>query len=245
MPRMTPFVKGMLIASVVGLLAYLGLKSAGFNLAAVLGFVPARVLDLWLWQPFTYVLLHGSLLHLLFNGLILWSLGSELEAGWGTKLFGVYWVVCGLGAALTYGIFSVIGIGPGPVEPVIGSSGAVYGLLAAYGILYGDRPLYFFMLFPMPARYFVLVLGGVELISSVFYSNAGVAHLAHLGGMITGVVFLAALARWRQRMRGDLVRDRQRQDRQQRLQKSGHLKLVQGKGGRNDDDGGPASGRWN
>ncbi|NUM88676.1 MAG: rhomboid family intramembrane serine protease, partial [Bdellovibrionales bacterium] len=110
--------------------------------------------------------------------------------------------------------------------------------------LYGDRPLYFFMLFPMPARWFVLLLGGIELVSSMFYSNAGVAHLAHLGGMLTGVVFLAALARWRQRMRSDLVRDRQRQERQQRLQKAGHLKLVRGREGGNDDDG-PAGGRWN
>lgn len=240
MPRLTKAVKALLIASVAVFVLQLALEAAGIQLSAILGFVPLRLLSGWIWQPFTYAFLHGGLFHLLFNLLILWSVGSELESIWGSVTFLLFFFTCVLGAAFTYGIFSLVGIGPGPAFPVIGSSGAVYGLLLAYGILFGERVMYFFMIFPMQARYFVFVLGGVELISSVFYGKDGVAHLAHLGGMIFGFLFLLALAAWRRRTKDGFRAEKEQKERQRRLQRASHLKLVRGE---EDEDKGPK--HWN
>lgn len=236
-PKATPVVKIVLILSTAIFLTQLIAESFfQLQLANYLGFVPAKLLDGWLWQPITYAFLHAGLFHALFNFLILWSVGSEIEGLWGSKTFLGFFFVCSVGAALTYGIFALIGIGPGAYSPVIGSSGVVYGLLLAYGILFGDRLMYFFMLFPMPAKYFVALLGAVELISSVFYGKDGVAHLAHVGGMIFGFLFMMAMAAWRQRSKEENVELR---NRQKRLKKASHLRLVPGE----DDDEDPKT--WN
>ena len=226
MPRLTPVVKVLLLLCAALFVLSLALEASGFSLSAILGFVPGKLLQGWIWQPFTYAFLHAGVFHILFNLLVLWSIGSELEALWGSVNFIAYFFTCTVGAALCYGFFSVLGIGPGPMSPVVGSSGAVYGLLLAYGILFGNRVMYFFMLFPMPAKYFVMVLGAVELVSSVFYSKSGIAHLAHLGGMVSGFVFLVAMAAWRRRAKEGFHKDQERQERQRRMQRASHLKLV-------------------
>jgi membrane associated rhomboid family serine protease len=243
-PKITPLVKGYLIAAVTLFLLTLGLEQwAAFSLSELFGFRPIALLSGWVWQPVTYAFLHSGLLHLMFNLLIVWSIGSELEALWGSKTFLGFSLVCCLGAALFYGVFSILGIGPGPTVPVVGSSGVVYGYLLAFGILFGDRTMYFFMLFPMPARYFVAILGAVELVSSIFYGKSGVAHLAHLGGMVFGFAFMAAMAQWRQRQRHDVQEARANSERQKRIKKSaGHLKLVRGE----EEEGGDSGPKhWN
>lgn len=239
-PPITPVVKVFLILCVALFLVQASLEQfAGISLSPTLGFVPARLLNGWIWQLFTYSFLHGSLFHVLFNLLVVWTVGSELESLWGARTFLAFYAVCALGAALTHGVFSLVGIGPGAFAPVIGSSGVVYGLLLAYGILFGDRQMYFFMLFPMPARYFVMVLGAVELVSSVFSGRDGVAHLAHLGGMATGFAFLIGMAAWRKRQKLQSARDFVASERKKRLKKAGHLRLVDGQ----EEDEEPKS--WN
>lgn len=235
-PPLTPVVKGLLIVTTAFFLLNTGLETfANSSLQGSLGFVPARLAQGWIWQLFTYPLLHAGLFHLLFNLLVVWTVGGELERLWHARTFAGFLVVCSMGAALTYGIFSLLGIGPGPEVPVVGSSGVVYGLLLAYGILFGDRMMYFFLLFPMQARYFVMLLGGVELVSSVFYSRSGVAHLAHLGGMAAGFLFLIAMAAWRKREKQRAAKDFVSAERKKRLKKAGHLRLVDG-GDEDDDD---------
>lgn len=235
-PPVTPVVKGLLIATVVLFLLQMALEQfAGFSLSPVLGFVPARLLSGWIFQLFTYAFLHASMFHVLFNLLIVWTVGSDLERLWGSKTFLAYFAVCAVGAALTHGIFSLAGIGQGAMAPVVGSSGVVYGLLLAYGILFGDRVMYFFMLFPMQARYFVMLLGGIELISSVFSNRDGVSHLAHLGGMVAGFACLAGMAQWRKRQRFEAAKDHVSQERKKRLKKAGHLRLVPGQEDGDDD----------
>jgi membrane associated rhomboid family serine protease len=221
MPQMGPVVKTILIVCAVLFLGQLVLQSAfDINLSLYLGFVPARLVDFWLWQPFTYCFLHAGPIHLLFNLLVIWSMGSELEIRWGSRAFLLYFFASALGGAILYGLFAWLGIAAlGSNYPVIGSSAAVYGLLMAYGLLFGDRILYFFLLFPMPAKYFVLILGGMELISSLFYSNSGIAHMAHLGGMITGFFVLLAMAAWNRRSKNEGGKKR-------KLRKSSHLRLV-------------------
>ncbi|MGZ3694546.1 MAG: rhomboid family intramembrane serine protease [Bdellovibrionota bacterium] len=227
-PRMTPVVRVLLIISAAVFLAQLALETgAGIQLSNILGFVPARLLNGWIWQLVTYAFLHSGLFHLLFNLLVIWTVGAELEGLWGAKTFSAYCLVATLGGAITYGVFSLVGLGGGPYVPMVGSSGVVYGLLLAYGILFGERTMYFFMLFPMPAKYFVLLLGAIELISSVFYSRDGVAHTAHLGGFVFGFLFLMAMAQWRQRAKRQNEGGGGR-ERKKRLKKSNHLRLIHG-----------------
>ncbi len=241
-PPITPAVKGLLILSGALFILQLSLEQFwGFSLTPILGFVPARLPHGWFWQLLTYSFLHASMFHVLFNLLVVWTVGSELESLWGIRTFLAFYVVCAVGAALTHGVFSLLGIGPDAYTPVIGSSGVVYGLLLAYGILFGDRMMYFFLLFPMQARYFVLLLGGVELVSSVFSGkDGGVSHLAHLGGMVTGFGFLAAMAAWRKQQRLQLAKEHVSRERKKRLKKAGHLRLIPGS---EDDDDDPK--HWN
>jgi membrane associated rhomboid family serine protease len=171
----------------------------------ILGLVPEKVISgFWLWQPFTYMFMHAtSVFHILFNMLILWWFGAELEARWGQKFFTTYYLVCGVGAGLIYligtTIYAYISGSPlGMMTPLVGASGATYGLLLAYGILFGERVIYFMMLFPMKAKYFTLIIGAVELVTMMDPgSGSQVANLAHLGGLIVGFVFLNVVARYR------------------------------------------------
>ena len=157
------------------------------------GLEPQAVFEQFrIWQPLTYMFLHGGLFHLLFNMLALWMFGVELERTWGTKFFTKYYVICGLGAAAAT---LVMGFMPGTFGDqlyyslTIGASGAVYGILLAYALYFPHRPILLFLLFPIPARYFVMIIGAISLWSSVD-GPGGVAHTAHLGGLVTGYLYL-------------------------------------------------------
>lgn len=158
-----------------------------------LSLVPVSVLhDFALWQPLTYMFLHGGIGHLLFNMLALWMFGTELERTWGTRFFLRYYFVTGIGAALVTVAWALT---PLPYAealyraPVIGASGAIYGLLLAYGMHYPHRTVFLYI-FPVPARYAVMILGGIAFLSSVGSSGDGVAHVAHLGGLLVGYLYL-------------------------------------------------------
>jgi|ERR1041385_2152368 membrane associated rhomboid family serine protease len=139
------------------------------------------------WQLLTYMFMHGSLMHLLFNMLALWMFGMDLENEWGSKKFLLYYVICGLGAGL-----SNLFIGPlfGPAGPTVGASGAIYGVLLAFGMMYPDRPIFVYFLLPIRARYFVLLYIIIEVYAGVAGSADGVAHFAHLGGAAVGLVYM-------------------------------------------------------
>jgi membrane associated rhomboid family serine protease len=159
-----------------------------------LGLVPAMVLgQLALWQPLTYMFLHGGLGHLVFNMLALWMFGTELERTWGTRFFVRYYLVTGIGAALVTVAWSLSPL-PYATEMyqsvVVGASGAIYGLLLAYGLYFPSRTIYLYMLFPIQARYFVVLVGAIAFISSIGSSGGGVAHVAHLGGLLVGYLYL-------------------------------------------------------
>jgi membrane associated rhomboid family serine protease len=157
----------------------------GLRIADVLG-------SLRLWQPFTYMFLHGGFGHILFNMLALWMFGVELERTWGTRFFLKYYFVCGLGAAATTMVLSFL---PFAVFDhlytalTVGASGAIYGILLAYGLYFPNRPIYIYFVFPVPAKYFVMIMGGISLLSSLG-GGGGVAHTAHLGGLVVGYLYL-------------------------------------------------------
>jgi membrane associated rhomboid family serine protease len=186
---LTPAIRLIVIANVVAFLASAVVPD--FNV--LLGLQPVAVLGhLSLWQLGTYMFLHGGIFHLLFNMLALWMFGVELERMWGTRYFARYYLTTGVGAAVLTVLLSLM---PGTFGAqlyyslTVGASGAVYGLLLAYGLYFPNRPIYMYMVFPIPAKYFVLIMGAISLFSSLGESS-GVAHTAHLGGLVVGYVYL-------------------------------------------------------
>jgi membrane associated rhomboid family serine protease len=168
---------------------------------AVLGLHPALVLhSFWIWQLATYMFLHGGVFHIVFNMLALWMFGAELERTWGTRYFLKFYFVTGIGAAVLTVLFSLLPFGfARSLQDVniIGASGAIYGLLLAYAIYFpNNRVMLLFPPIPMPARVFVLLYAALELYLGVTGSQEGVAHFAHLGGMVGGY---AMMRLWRRR----------------------------------------------
>ena len=159
-----------------------------------LGLVPfLAVRRLWVWQVVTYMFLHGGLIHILFNMLALWMFGTELERIWGTRYFLKFYFVTGIGAGMLTVLFSLL-----PFEAsqqlyrsnVIGASGAIYGLLLAYGLYFPDRPIYMYLLFPIRAKYFVIIMGVIAFYASLSNAGGGVANATHLGGLLVAYLYL-------------------------------------------------------
>lgn len=136
-------------------------------------------------------------MHLLFNLFILFMLGTSLESRWGSKRFLKYYAICALGGAALHTIIWIIELLMGSTSagamgaiPIVGASGALYGLFVAFGVLYANAPVLVFFVLPMKAKQFVIILVCIEIVSAVFYSDSGVAHLVHLGGMAAGYLML-------------------------------------------------------
>jgi len=186
-------IKRLLIINTVLFVVYF--FATRFRMEALLTvFHAASLIPSWLvsgaiWQPFTYLFLHSpnGFGHILFNMLMLWMFGQDLERDWGGRRFLEFYFFCGVGAGLcdvaARFIFGGLDI------PTIGNSGAVYGILLAFGWLYPDRTVLFALIFPIPARVFVAILGGIQFLST-FGSNSDVSHVAHLGGMFFAWLYL-------------------------------------------------------
>jgi len=140
------------------------------------------------WQLLSYGFLHGSFNHLFFNMFAVWMFGAPLERSWGSQRFLTYYGVCVVGAGI---IQLLVQLFEGGIYPTIGASGGVFGLLLAYGVMWPNNRI-FLIFFPVPiqAKWFVLIYGGIELLFGVTRAMPGIAHFAHLGGMIFGAVLL-------------------------------------------------------
>ena len=140
------------------------------------------------WQLVTYAFLHGGLMHLAFNMFALYMFGGAIEQVFGTRRYLAYYFVCAVSAALTHLVFALV---TGGVYPVVGASGAVFGLLLAYAMYFpNNRVMLIFPPIPMQARTFVFIYAALELFLGVSGTQQGVAHFAHLGGMIGGFILL-------------------------------------------------------
>ncbi|MDM7913927.1 MAG: rhomboid family intramembrane serine protease [Candidatus Eisenbacteria bacterium] len=160
-----------------------------------LGLTPGLVLHGYVWQLVTYMFLHGGLFHILFNMLALWMFGSELEYLWGSRRFLQYYFFTGIGAGITNVLMQ-----PHSLVPTIGASGAIYGLLLAFGMFFPDRQILLYFLFPIRAKYFVILFGAIEFLS--LFARDGIAHFAHLGGLLFGFLFIKGIPmRWFRRRR--------------------------------------------
>jgi membrane associated rhomboid family serine protease len=187
---LTPAVKWLLIANVVVFL----LSLAAPTFVRPLALRPEDVFERgWVWQLATYMFLHGSLFHLLFNMLTLWMFGVELERLWGTVFFAKYYAITGLGAAASTLVISLLPFDLSArmyIVPTVGASGAIFGLLIAWALYFPHRQIYMYFLFPVPVRIYVLIFGAVSLYAAVTNTQGGVAHVAHLGGLLAGWLYL-------------------------------------------------------
>ena len=183
----TPAVKAIILANIGFFVVSLLYRP----IIGYLGLIPEYVVTRgWLWQPVTYLFLHADTMHILFNMLGVWMFGVELERRWGTKFFAKYYAITGVGAGLTVIAASFL-----PVDALrhnydavtIGASGALFGLLLAFAIYYPDRPILMFLLFPVPAKYFVMILGAINLL---IIPGSNVSNTAHLGGLLFGYIYL-------------------------------------------------------
>ena len=181
-------IRNLIIANFVVFTLQLILRN---RLELIFGLVPTMLFKGYVYQLITYMFLHGDFFHIIMNMYALWLFGSELEYFWGTKEFYKYYFITGIGAGIIYSLFNY-----NSCIPVIGASGAVFGILLAYGMLFPEREL--FIIFPIPirlkAKVFVLIIGGLELLY-LLSGSRGIAHLAHLGGIFIGFVYL----RWKRR----------------------------------------------
>jgi membrane associated rhomboid family serine protease len=211
-----PVIKALLISN-VAIWLLLDVMLTPFTISGVPIFaIFSQYLALWPiganfypWQLLTYMFMHGGFWHIFFNMLALWMFGMELENTWGSRKFLAFYLTCGLGA----GIANLF-VAPllGQVGPTIGASGAVFGVLIAFGMLFPDRPIYIYFLLPIKAKYFVAIYIGLELFYGVTGTEQGVAHFAHLGGAAVGFIYLLAdmnlipVRHWWAQLRGGVRR---------------------------------------
>jgi len=157
----------------------------------VLKLTPDTVMhNFTVWQLFTYLFLHAGPWHLIINMLVLWMFGVQLERDWGTRRFLKYYFICGIGAG-TCDVLMHAALGDWGTSTV-GASGAIMGLLLAFGVLYPNQTILMEFLFPIKAKYFVMIYAALELWASIAARNSGVSNIAHLGGMAVGFIYLKA-----------------------------------------------------
>ena len=212
MNNMPPMTKNLLIINVLAFLATMVLQLRGIDLTSMFGLHFFLASDFHIYQFLTYMFLHGGWTHILFNMFALWMFGSVIERVWGPKKFLFYYICCGIGAGLTqelvqYADYSIQGIAAyqyvnaGGVQystdayinlwTTIGASGAVYGILLAFGMIFPNERLFIIPIpFPIKAKWLIVGYICIELFSALQSSGDGVAHMAHLGGMLFGFLLI-------------------------------------------------------
>ena len=181
--------KGVKLLLILNIIVFLLVEISGMQFELFysnFGLVPAKVWSSFMiWQPITYLFLHGGFIHLLFNMFVLWMFGKDLENQWGYIPFLKYYFACGIGAGIATSIF-----GWGSFTPVIGASGAIYGLLLAYGLTYPNRLVYLYGIFPIKVKFMVIGMGVIAFFASMTSTNSTVSHITHIAGMVVGLIYL-------------------------------------------------------
>ena len=167
------------------------LSASQVDLALLFGLSPKTIWPM-IWQPVTYMFIHGGIFHVLINMLVLWMFGSEMESLWGRAEFLRYYFLTGIGSGLIWLLFNF----SQPNSVLIGASGAIYGILLAYGMMFPNRTVYLYFLIPIKVKWFVILLGVIAFISS-FNSYSNISHITHLSGMVIGFVYLRYYRRWK------------------------------------------------
>ena len=195
-------VKNIIIINIIFYVATVSLASLGINLVDYFGLHQIQSSKFYPHQLITHFFMHGSIPHLFFNMFALWMFGKTLENIWGPKRFLIYYFVTALGAALLHILVTQLKISNLMLEmnmsdintvniPTVGASGAVFGVLLAFGLLFPNTLLYIYFAFPIKAKYFIIIYAIIELYLAILNNpNDNVAHFAHLGGMIFGYILL-------------------------------------------------------
>jgi membrane associated rhomboid family serine protease len=189
-PQMTPIVRKLIITCVsIWVIQFLLVRMANVHLSQYFGVSAEDVVRGRLWQPFTYMFLHspGSIFHVALNMLFLWMFGTELERFWRGKAFLRYFLVCGVGGGVAATLLGLVSEGR---TVTIGASGAVFGLLIAYGVVFAERTILFMLIFPMKAKTMALIMFVILFFNTFGQSSDNISHIAHLGGAITGFLYL-------------------------------------------------------
>ena len=205
-----PVVKNLLIINFVFYIATIAFDYVWhIDLAQYLGLHYIGASDFRPYQFVTYMFMHGNFAHIFFNMFALWMFGNSIENAWGPKRFLIFYMVCGIGAGLTQELVQYIQLRDlvenyqyvklnGQSIPVdaylnmlttVGASGAVYGILLAFGMMWPDSRIYIYFAIPIKAKWFVIIYGLLELFSG-FSSVDNVAHFAHVGGMLWGFLLI-------------------------------------------------------
>lgn len=186
-PPLTRVVKALLIITGAGfVLTYFPLKIWHFGLPyEYLGLTPYAVTHhFFFWQPFTYLFLHAGFFHIIFNLYVLWVFGPDVEHAWGGKQFLFYYFLTGAGA----GFIDVL-LGPSSLVMTIGCSGALFGVMVAYAVLFPNRIIYY-LIIPMKAKWFVAIMAVIEIVDLFGSPNSGVSYIAHVSGLGIGYLYL-------------------------------------------------------
>lgn len=151
---------------------------------------PILVKEGFIWQLFSYMFLHGNWMHIFFNMYALLLFGVPIEEVWGSKKFIIYYIFTGIGAGLSIFILNLILGGEALLIPTIGASGAVFGILLAFGILFPNSQILLFFVVPIKAKYLVILYGGIEIYSMInTMGSSPISHIGHLGGLFFGIVY--------------------------------------------------------
>jgi len=183
-PELTEWVKLLIIANAG---VFLLQQIVGPRMLYTFGLVPAEaVRGLKLWQFVTHMFLHAGFFHILFNMFMLWMFGSDLERDWGPDTFIRFYLFTGVGAGFTHWLTA-----PNSTVPVVGASGALFGILLAYAMAYPDRMVLVYFFIPVKVKHLVLFLGIMNFLAAIQYTGgSGVAHFAHLGGLLFGYIYI-------------------------------------------------------
>ena len=187
----SPGVKSLIIINII---IFIIVEISGFKglFFKSFGLVPNDVVfNYKVWQPGTYLFLHGGFLHIFFNMFVLWMFGTELERIWGKNKFFKFYFFSGIGAGIITVLFSI-----NSIIPTVGASGAIYGLLVAYGLKYPYRTVLLYGLFPIQIRYMVATLAIISFVASIMDNGSNINHLTHLSGMILGLVYIKNDFKW-------------------------------------------------
>jgi len=190
-PGFPPAVKWLLISnSAIFILAYFSELVGAGGPWHYLALTPEEVLKhFYLWELGTYMFMHGGVWHLVWNMLALWMFGADLEQTWGTRRFLNFYLTCGIGAGVCVVLLNYILPWGSPFIPTVGSSGAIFGILMAYAVLFPNRTILFGFLIPIQVKWFVIIIGAVTFLMS-FQPSQGVSTFAHLGGLLVGWLWL-------------------------------------------------------
>jgi membrane associated rhomboid family serine protease len=187
--RIPPVVKTLLLVNVAVYFLFIILDMSGLNLSGLFALYYVGSPYFQVFQLFTYMFMHGGLMHLFFNMFALWMFGRIMEQVWGGRRFLLYYLVCGIGAGIVQETGQLLGL-ISPMASTVGASGAIYGVLLAFGMTFPNERLFVIPIpFPIKAKYFVAGYALLELFQGSG-SNDGVAHYAHLGGMLFGLLLI-------------------------------------------------------